>query len=83
MLEGQDPLHVTLLAATLSQLMLGVAKELFPHRPYFDLTAVERQSVADHTRNLLHEARGNFLGPDLFPSRSNAAFPPQREEDYL
>lgn len=81
--EGQDPLHATLLAATLSQLMLGVSKEIFPRRAYFDLTSVEKQAVADHVRNLLHEAQATFAVPGLLYPRSETAFPPQREEEYL
>ena len=41
--EGQDPLHAALLVATLSRLMLRVAKELFPQRTYFDLTSSENR----------------------------------------
>jgi hypothetical protein len=81
--EGQDSLQATLLAATLSQLMLGVAKELFPHRSYFDLTSVEKQTVVDHVRNLLDETQAAFSGPELLFQRKNIAFPPQREEEYL
>ena len=81
--EGQDPLHATLVAATLSQLMLGIAKELFPHRPYFDLTSVEKETVADHVRNLLHEVQTTFSGLKLLSSSKSTAFPPQWEEDYI
>jgi hypothetical protein len=80
--EGQDPL-TTLLAATLSHLMLGVAKELFPHRSYFDLTSVEKQTVADHVQNLLSEAQAAFAVPGLLDPQRKIAFPPQREEEYL
>ncbi len=83
MQEGQDNLNATLLAATLSHLMLAVAKEVFPHRKYFDLTAVEKQTLADHVRTLLDEARGVLSGQELlFPGRT-IPFPPQREEEYL
>ncbi|MFQ5881797.1 MAG: hypothetical protein ACE5I9_04915 [Candidatus Methylomirabilales bacterium] len=81
--EGQDPLHVTLLAATLGQLMLSVAKDFFPHQRYFDLHSGERQTVADHVRNLLREAQATFWEPDLFGPKGNISFPPQRGEDYL
>lgn len=81
--EGQDPVHATLLAATLSHLMLDVAKELFPHRRYFDLTSVEKQTVTDHVRNLLHEAQAIFAVPGVLDPRREMAFPPQREEEYL
>ncbi len=81
--EGQEPLHVTLLAATLSQLMLGVAKELFPHRMYFELDPAEKRTVADQVRNLLHEVQSTFWGSELLSPRGNVTFPPQREEDYL
>ncbi len=81
--EGQEPVHATLLAAMLSHLMLGVAKELFPHSNYFDLTSVEKQTVADHVRNLLHEAQASFAVPVLLDPRREMAFPPQREEEYL
>jgi hypothetical protein len=80
--EGQDPL-ATLLAATLSHLMLDVAKELFPHRSYFDLTSVEKQTVADHVRNLLSESQATFAVPGLLHPQREIAFPPQREEEYL
>lgn len=81
--EGQDPLYATLLAATLGHLMLGIARDLFPHRPYFDLTSSEKQTVAEHVRNLLHEAQTTFAGPHSLSPRSKTDFPPQREEDYL
>lgn len=81
--EGQDPVHATLLAATLSHLMLDVAKDLFPHRSYFDLTSVEKQTVTDHVRNLLHEAQASFAASGLPDPRREMAFPPQREEEYL
>ena len=80
--EGPDPL-ATLLAATLSRLMLDVAKELFPHRSYFDLTSVEKQTVADHVRNLLSEAQATFAVPGLLHGQREIPFPPQREEEYL
>ncbi|MFQ5802369.1 MAG: hypothetical protein ACE5JQ_05670 [Candidatus Methylomirabilales bacterium] len=81
--EGQDPLYGTLLAATLGQLMLGVARDLFPHRRYFDLTSTEKQTVAEHVRNLLHEAQTTFGGPQILSPHTEVDFPPQREEDYL
>jgi hypothetical protein len=81
--EGQDPLHATLLAATLSQLMLGVAKELFPHQTYFELASTEKQAVADHVRRLLLEAQATFAGPELLSARTDITYPPQRDEEYL
>jgi len=81
--EGQDPLHAALLVATLSRLMLRVAKELFPQRTYFDLTSSEKQTVADHVRRLLHEARATFSGPELLSPSSGITLPPQRDEEYL
>lgn len=81
--EGQDSLHATLLTATLSQLVLGIAKELFPQRTYFDLTSVEKETVADHVRSLLHEVHTTYSGSALLSPSKNTAFPPQREEDYL
>ena len=81
--EGQDPLYATLLAANLGQLMLGVARELFPNRKYFDLTRVEKQTVAEHVRNLLHEAQDTFAERELLHPRKNVGLPPQRDEDYL
>ncbi len=79
--EGQDPLYATLLAATLGQLMLRVARDLFPHRPYFDLTSTEKQTVAEQVRNLLHEVQTTFSGS--FSALRQLNLPPQREEDYL
>lgn len=81
--EGREPLLWTLLAATLSQVMLDVAKELFPHRTYFDLDPAEKRTVADHVRNLLHEVQATFSASELLSPRGNVAFPPQREEEYL
>ncbi|MFQ5657576.1 MAG: hypothetical protein ACE5G5_08565 [Candidatus Methylomirabilales bacterium] len=81
--EGQDRLHVTLLAASLSQLMLGVAKELFPDRSYFELGSAEKQAVAEQVRNLLREAQDTFAEPELLAPRKNIGLPPQRDEDYL
>lgn len=81
--EGQDPTYATLLAATLGHLMLAVAKELFPHRTYFDLAPTEKETVADGIRTLLHETQAAFGGPELILSRKSPPFPPQREEDYL
>ena len=81
--EGQDPLYATLLAASLGQLMLGVARELFPNRRYFELTLVEKQTVAEHVRNLLHEARDTIAEPELLHPRKDIGLPPQRDEDYL
>ncbi len=81
--EGQDPFHATLLVATLSRLMLRVAKELFPQRTYFDLTSPEKQTVTDHVQKLLHEARATFAGPELLSPSSGISLPPQRDEEYL
>jgi hypothetical protein len=81
--EGRDPLYATLLAASLSQLMLTVAKELFPNRRYFELTSTEKQTVAEHVRNLLHEAQDTFAEPELLHPRKNIGLPPQRDEEYL
>ncbi len=81
--EGQDPLHATLLVATLSRLVLSVARELFPQRTYFDLTSPEKQTVADHVRKLLHEAQTTFAGPELLLPRRSISLPLQRDEEYL
>jgi len=81
--EGQDPLHATLLVATLSRLMLSVAKELFPQRAYFDLVSTEKETVADHVRKLLHEAQTILSGPDLLLPRRDISLPLQRDEEYL
>ena len=81
--EGQGPFHTALLVATLSRLMLRVAKELFPQRTYFDLTSSEKQTVADHVRKLLHEARATFAGPELLSQSSGITLPPQRDEECL
>lgn len=83
MQERQDTLHVTLLAATMSHLMLAVAKEAFPHRSYFDLASDEKQTVADHVRTLLQETQVAFSGLELLFPRRNMPLPPQREEEYL
>lgn len=81
--EGQESLLWTLLAATLSQVTLNVTKELFPYRTYFDLDPAEKQTVADHVRNLLQEVQATFSASELLSPRENFAFPPQREEEYL
>ncbi|MGH7425444.1 MAG: hypothetical protein ACREJP_04695 [Candidatus Methylomirabilales bacterium] len=81
--EGQDPLHATLLVATLSRLMLSVAKELFPQRAYFDLVSTEKQTVADSVQTLLLEAQTILSGPDLLLPRRGISLPLQRDEEYL
>jgi hypothetical protein len=81
--EGQDPSHTTLIVATMSQLMLVVAKELFPQRAYFDLVSTEKQTVADNVRSLLLEAQTIFPGPDLLLPRRDISLPLQRDEEYL
>jgi hypothetical protein len=81
--EAPDAVHATLLAATLSHLMLDVAKQLFPHRPYFDLTAPEKETVADHVRRLLLEVQATFAGPALEAPPGGITLPPQRDEEYL
>jgi hypothetical protein len=79
--EGQ--VQATLVVATLSRLMLSVAKELFPQRAYFDLTSPEKQIVADHVRKLLGEAHAILAGPELLSPSSGISLPPQRDEEYL
>jgi hypothetical protein len=81
--QGQDPLHATLLAATLSRLMLGVAKELYPQRAYFDLVSTEKEAVAGSVRTLLLEAQTILSGADLLLPRRGANLPLQRDEEYL
>jgi len=81
--EGQGPFHTALLVATLSRLMLRVAKELFPQRAYFDLVSTEKQTVADSVRTLLLEAQTIFSGPDLLLPRQGISLPLQRDEEYL
>jgi hypothetical protein len=81
--EGQDPLHATLLVATMSRLMLVVAKELFPQRVYFDLTSPEKQTLADHIRTLLLDSQTILSGPDLPLPRRGISLPLQRDEEYL
>lgn len=81
--EGKDSLYATLLAATLGQLMLDVSKDLFPQRSYFDLASTEKQTVAEHVRNLIHEAQTTFGKPHVPSSPGEVDLPPQREEDYL
>ncbi|MFQ5917241.1 MAG: hypothetical protein ACE5I0_05440 [Candidatus Binatia bacterium] len=81
--EGQDPLYATLLAATLGHLMLGVARDLYPHRRYFDLVSTEKQTVTEHVQKLLHEAQATLAGPQILSAGREMDFPPQREEDYL
>jgi len=80
---GQDPLHATLLVATMSQLMLVVAKELFPQRRYFDLTSPEKQTLADHVHKLLLDSQTILSGPDLLLPRPGISLPLQRDEEYL
>jgi hypothetical protein len=81
--EGQDPLNATLLVATMSRLMLVVAKELFPQRAYFDLTSPEKQTLADHVRTLLLDSQTILSGPDLPLPRGGINLPLQRDEEYL
>jgi len=81
--EGQDPSHTTLIVATMSQLMLVVAKDLFPQRAYFDLVSTEKQTVADNVRSLLLEAQTILSGPDLLLPRRDISLPLQRDEEYL
>lgn len=81
--EGQDPLYATLLAATLGHLMLAITKDLFPQRSYFDLASTEKQTVAEHVRNLIREAQATFGGPHVPSPPGKVDFPPQREEEYL
>ena len=81
--EGTDSLYATLLAAILGQLMLDVSKDLFPKRSYFDLTSPEKQTVAEHVRNLMHEAQTTLGGPHVPSTSGKVDFPPQREEEYL
>ena len=81
--EGQDPSHTTLIVATMSQLMLVVAKDLFPQRAYFDLVSTEKQTVADNVRTLLLEAQTILSGPDLLLPRRDISLPLQRDEEYL
>lgn len=81
--EGQDPLNLTLLAATLGHLMLAVAKDRFPQRSYFDLASPEKQAVAEQVRHLIREARATFGEPGVPSPAGKVDFPPQREEDYL
>ncbi len=81
--EGQDPLYGTLIAATLGHLMLGVARELYPHRRYFDLVSTEKQTVTEHVQKLLDEARAILGGPQILSPPGKMDFPPQREEEYL
>jgi hypothetical protein len=82
-LEGPDPVRTTLLAATLGHLMLGVAKQLFPHRTYFDLGSAEKQIVAEHVRGLLLEVQTTFAGPEPHAPQTGMILPPQRDEEYL
>lgn len=81
--EGQNPLHATLLVTTMSQLMLVVAKELFPQRRYFDLTSPEKQTLADHVRTLLHDSQTILASSDLLLPRRGVNLPLQRDEEYL
>jgi hypothetical protein len=81
--EGQNPLHATLLVATLSRLMLSVTKELFPQRAYFDLTSIEKQTLADHVRKLLLDSQAILSGADPLLPRRGMNLPLQRDEEYL